>query len=258
MSDYPLATMRYERGVAGALRDVGGRHGGGSRDPRRPLLAYSHLLRLVLDHAGTVAEAVESIGRYAWEHAGGDHLMVADASGDAAIVEFLGNRVAAVGAGRGWQVATNTSVTGRSPEQLRAGVLAATTPRGTLAATAGTTSPEQAMAPLARIAMDGTLVTASSSVFNLSTREWRTWWSAAAGPRCTASRFLVCNNAVPGTQFAITRCQVPNPPVPRSSADVGPALRAGFVVEAGPCRRQWRWNALPTIFQPSSNLYRIR
>ena len=165
---YPLVGMN-ERGVA-----VSGMSADGMTDvpdPRRPRLAYSHLLRLVLDHAGTVSEAVELIGRYAWEHAGGDHLMVADAAGEAAIVEFLGDRVAAFRDPRGWQVATNTSVAGRSPELLRAACGRYDATWRTLAANAGTTSPEQAMALLARIAMDGTLVTASSSVFNLSTRE---------------------------------------------------------------------------------------
>jgi hypothetical protein len=46
---------------------------------RYPLVGYGRLLRLVLDHAASVDEAVELIGRYGWLHASGGHVMVAEA-----------------------------------------------------------------------------------------------------------------------------------------------------------------------------------
>jgi len=140
-------------------------------DPRRPLLGYPHLLRVVLDHAATVGEAVELIGRYTWSHAGGGHLMLADASGASAVVEFLGDRVAVVRGAAGWQVATNTGLSGRTIAELRAACGRFDRAWTRLTAAAGVVSAGEAMALLAEIAMDGTLVTASSSVLDLTSRE---------------------------------------------------------------------------------------
>lgn len=72
---------------------------------------------------------------------------------------------------RGWQVATNTGVTGRSPQQLRTACGRFDRAWATLARGGGYLSVGESMALLSALAMNDTLVTASSSVFDLTARE---------------------------------------------------------------------------------------
>lgn len=142
-------------------------------DPRRPLIGYGHVLRLVLDHAASVDEAIELVERVSWSHAGGDHLMIADASGRSAIVEFHDDRTLAFPSRSAWRVATNTSVWGRQDADLRLLCRRYAHASKALEAKNGDLSTSDALRLLASLRMEGTLVTANSSVWNLTAREVR-------------------------------------------------------------------------------------
>ncbi|MGC5019113.1 linear amide C-N hydrolase [Micromonospora sp. DT47] len=99
--------------------------------PGRPTVGSVRILRLVLDRAATVDEAVAIFGRYNLDFDGGPplHYLLADAGGRSAVVEFV-DGVMRVRRGEGrWQALTNVPVVGVPEEKLRDdhryGVLAA-------------------------------------------------------------------------------------------------------------------------------------
>jgi len=77
-------------------------------DPNKPTLLNSQIIRLVLDHAKDVNEALALIDQYNVEFVGTRvHFHIADASGDSAIVEYVDGGVAIVRDDKRWQVSTN-------------------------------------------------------------------------------------------------------------------------------------------------------
>ena len=78
------------------------------KDPNKPTLLNSQIIRLVLDHAKDVNEALTLIQQYNVEFVGNHvHFHIADASGDSAIVEYVDGGVAIVADDKPWQVSTN-------------------------------------------------------------------------------------------------------------------------------------------------------
>ncbi|MER7893863.1 linear amide C-N hydrolase [Micromonospora sp. NPDC094482] len=107
-----------ERGLAvGLAADDGAR---AARDPGKPTVGSVRILRLVLDRAATVDEAVGVFTAHNLDFDGGPplHYLLADASGASAVVEFVDGEMR-VERGRGdWQALTNVPVAG-IPEQQR-------------------------------------------------------------------------------------------------------------------------------------------
>ncbi|WP_420116014.1 linear amide C-N hydrolase [Micromonospora sp.] len=88
--------------------------------PGRPTVGSVRILRLVLDRAATVDEAVAMFGRHNLDFDGGPplHYLLADAGGRSAVVEFVdGTMRVQRGQGR-WQALTNVPVVD-VPEQQR-------------------------------------------------------------------------------------------------------------------------------------------
>jgi antitoxin component YwqK of YwqJK toxin-antitoxin module len=113
---YPQEGMN-ERGVA-----ISGMSSPGQErliDPRRPTLSYEQAMRLVLDHAADVDEALQLLGSCNLADSHQQHLLVADASGRSAVVEYFGGRMVAVRNDVEWQVATNFPLYGRSLPERR-------------------------------------------------------------------------------------------------------------------------------------------
>ncbi|MER5704357.1 linear amide C-N hydrolase [Micromonospora sp. NPDC002296] len=97
----------------------------------KPTVGSVRILRLVLDQAATVDEAVAVFGRHNLDFEGGPplHYLLADATGASAVVEFVDGALR-VEKGRGsWQALTNVPVVGVPEEKRRTdhryGVLAA-------------------------------------------------------------------------------------------------------------------------------------
>jgi choloylglycine hydrolase len=89
-------------------------------EPGKPTVGSVRILRLVLDSAATVDEAVSVFSRYNLDFDGGPplHYLIADATGASAVIEFVDGRMR-VERGQGdWQVLTNVPVIG-VPEQER-------------------------------------------------------------------------------------------------------------------------------------------
>jgi len=77
------------------------------KDPNKPTLLNSQLLRLVLDHAKDVNEAISLIGQYNAEFLRPVHFHIADASGKSVIVEYTDGKIVVVRQENPWQVSTN-------------------------------------------------------------------------------------------------------------------------------------------------------
>jgi hypothetical protein len=81
-----------------------------TRRPGRALVGSVRIMRLVLERARTVRQAVAVLGAYDLDFSGGPplHYFVADATGAAAIVEFVGGRFTVIPRGdQPWQVMVN-------------------------------------------------------------------------------------------------------------------------------------------------------
>jgi len=95
-----------ECGVAIAQNAVPSRNT--PKDPNKPTLLNSQIIRLVLDRAKDVNDALTLIQQYNVEFVGTPvHFHIADAAGDSAIVEYLDGGINIVRRDEPWQVSTN-------------------------------------------------------------------------------------------------------------------------------------------------------
>ena len=78
------------------------------KDPNKPTLLNSQIVRLVLDHAKDVDEALTLIRQYNIDFADTCvHFHIADVSGKSAIVEYMDDGISIVRGEKNWQVSTN-------------------------------------------------------------------------------------------------------------------------------------------------------
>jgi predicted choloylglycine hydrolase len=86
-------------------------------DPARPDMMHATLMRLILDYAKTTEAAIALVKQYnIYFVAQTCHLMIADASGDSAAVEFIDGEVKITRSDENWQVCTNHQLWGTSEE----------------------------------------------------------------------------------------------------------------------------------------------
>lgn len=78
-------------------------------DPERPMIGSLGIMREVLDHARTVDEALAIFARFNIDWTGGPdlHYLVADATGSAALIEFVGGEMIVTQHPAEWEMATN-------------------------------------------------------------------------------------------------------------------------------------------------------
>jgi uncharacterized protein YceK len=78
-------------------------------DPQKETIDSLMVIRKMLDHAGTVDEAVAILESYNIDYGGGPplHYLIADASGDSALVEFYQGEMFVIPNENPWHLATN-------------------------------------------------------------------------------------------------------------------------------------------------------
>lgn len=108
---WPIDGMN-EHGLAVSLMAVPGadlKH-----DPTKMTLDSLEVIRLLLDYARNVDEAVELIQDYNIDWGNGPelHYMVADRSGDSAVIEFVEGEVVVLRSNDPWQISTNFTISG--------------------------------------------------------------------------------------------------------------------------------------------------
>jgi hypothetical protein len=163
-------------------------------DPDRPTVGSLGIMRVVLDGAATVDEAIEVMGGYNVDFEGGPdlHYLVADASGASAVVEFVGGDLVVTRSDMPWQISTNFTLYGTEPEEWPRLCQRYATAQETLGAAGGELSVPAAMDLLASVSQaGGRSQTMWSVVYNLTAgsvdvvvgREYETVHSFALGAR---------------------------------------------------------------------------
>ncbi len=133
------------------------------KDPNKPTLLNSQIVRLVLDYAKDVDEAVSLIRQYNIDFADVCvHFHVADVSGDSAVVEYMDDGISIVRGEKNWQVSTNYLFS----EPLQPDCWRYKKASETLAKEQGDITNDQAMDILQGTSQDSTTW---SVVYNLST-----------------------------------------------------------------------------------------
>ncbi len=135
-------------------------------DPEQPSTDEVGMVRLILDYTSTVDEAVEKIKEYNMVfHTDPIHFMIADASGDSAVVEYIDGEIVVYRTDEPWQACTNFILASETSFKYCQRYDKAVKK---LEETEGILSEKEAMELLANIDQDGTVW---SVVYNLKTGE---------------------------------------------------------------------------------------
>jgi hypothetical protein len=134
-------------------------HGRDRRDTSLPTIGSLHAIRLMLDRAASVEEAIALLEDYVIDFEGGPpvHYLVADATGESVVVEFIDGTRSVVVAEEPWQVSTNFHLTGVRGDAGRGLCERYATAQSSLQAAGGTLSGEEAMGLLERVSQGITM-----------------------------------------------------------------------------------------------------
>jgi choloylglycine hydrolase len=146
-----------ERGLAVGMMAVD--HSEGELDPRNGTLDSLQLIRLLLDYAGTVEEALDLMHKYNVDFGQGPaiHYLIADAEGDSVIVEYLNGKLRMIHSRVPWQISTNFLFSETPIEAAHSACWRYETADLALSSTAGIVTPQEAMAILERVSQTGTI-----------------------------------------------------------------------------------------------------
>jgi hypothetical protein len=91
-------------------------------DPQKQTVGSLLIIRLMLDYAKNVDEAIAILKTFNIDFQGGPplHYFITDRSGKSVVVEFVNQKISVLRNTHPWQVATNFIITGLSPENSRA------------------------------------------------------------------------------------------------------------------------------------------
>ncbi len=142
----------------------------GGDDPAKVTIGSLHAVRLMLDYASDVDEAIRLLRSYNIDFEDGPpvHYLVADSSGKSAVLEFLDGELSVVRNTQSWQVATNFLISGTTPAERGSLCPRYRMAHQTLEQAAGSISPTEAMALLEDVSQSGDFPTIWSVVYNLT------------------------------------------------------------------------------------------
>jgi hypothetical protein len=138
----------------------------------RVTLYTPFLIRLVLDYASNLEEAIDLMNDYniSFEYGNPAHLLIADSGGHSAIIEFLDNEIKIIYNNEPWQVSTNFNVYGtQAPDNVNCWRYK--TAYNILNEKQGNIVDIEAMDILSRVAQGPPYYTMWSIVYNLRTLE---------------------------------------------------------------------------------------
>ncbi len=116
---YYLMDGMNRHGVA--VSDMSVPHAEPPVTPGKPAIIQSTLMRLILDHAKTSDDAVELVREFNVHFVEQpEHLMVADASGNFRIIEFIDGEIRVTSTDQRWQVCTNQVMWQKSEQECDA------------------------------------------------------------------------------------------------------------------------------------------
>jgi hypothetical protein len=90
------------------------------QDPKKVTIWHPCRMRLILDYAKNVDEAIALLGKYNtfFTEDDTDHIMIADRSGDSVVIEYHSGMMKIIRSGKPWQVVSNYTLDGKNPEDL--------------------------------------------------------------------------------------------------------------------------------------------
>jgi Linear amide C-N hydrolases, choloylglycine hydrolase family len=144
---------------------------GPAPDPGKPTVGSLRIIRLMLDHAQTVEEAIAVIRQYNIDFEGGPplHYLLADPSGRAATIEWKDGSLQVIRNQQPWQVTTNFYLAGASAG-IKTQDWRYRTAATWLQVAQGRIAPDEALQILAQVKQD---ITQWSIVYDMSTGEVR-------------------------------------------------------------------------------------
>jgi hypothetical protein len=149
-------------------------HAEGGSDPQEVTLDSLGIIRLLLDYAGDVDEAIDLLQDYNVDFGGGPpvHYLIADPSGRAAVIEYIDDEVVVIENDQPWLVATNF-VIAEAPDDPHI-CLRYQTASQTLEQAAGLITEAEAMALLSDVSSSsGSNPTMWSVVYNMTTGDFQ-------------------------------------------------------------------------------------
>ena len=166
---YPFDGMN-EAGLAVGMMAVPSANGG--RDSQKVTLGSLQVIRLVLDHARNVSEAVVLLKNYNVDFSGGPpiHYLMADASGSSVVVEYLNGSPLVINNTSPWQVATNFTLSTSSLEAAESICSRYKTAYEALRQAGGLFTPAESLSLLKDVSQE---ITSWSIVYGLTSGEIR-------------------------------------------------------------------------------------
>jgi penicillin V acylase-like amidase (Ntn superfamily) len=138
--------------------------------PGKVTLYTPFLIRMVLDYAADISQAIDLIRQYNVDFSEGTpgHFLIADATGHCAIVEFIDHDIKIVATTEQWQVSTNFNVFGtQAPENVSCWRY--NRAYSTLKEKQGNITEKEAMTLLSQVTLGPPNPTMWSMVYNLQT-----------------------------------------------------------------------------------------
>jgi len=147
----------------------------GGEDPNKVTIGGLQAVRLMLDYAKDVNQAISLLRDYNVDFQGGPplHYLVADSSGNSAVVEFINGQMSIIRNREQWQVATNFVIYQAGPEGGSSRCWRYSKAYGILEHAEGNISGEEAMALLNDVAQSGAFPTIWSAVYNMTSGDIR-------------------------------------------------------------------------------------
>ena len=144
-------------------------HARDSQDPQKVTIASLHAIRLLLDYAGDVQEAISLLQDYNLDFRGPPlHYLIADASGRSAVVEFVNGETIVLRNDRPWQVATNFVLSEQKPQGATSDCWRYNRAYEALERAEGQVSTQEAMALLQGVSQE---ITMWSAVYEMASGE---------------------------------------------------------------------------------------
>jgi len=151
-------------------------HADGVSDPQKVSISGLQAIRLMLDYAKDVAEAIALLQEYNVYFGPNNvplHYLIADASGNSAVIEFIDGEMNVIQNEDPWQVSTNFIISQVKPQGANAPSRRYNRAYETLEQAGGRLSQAEAMNLLSNVAQSGGASTIWSTVYNTATGDFQ-------------------------------------------------------------------------------------
>lgn len=146
-------------------------YAGGGEDPNKVTIGGLHAVRLMLDYARDVEQAISLLEDYNIDFEPGPplHYLISDSSGNSAVIEFIDGEISVIRNSEQWQVATNFVISHSRSQDRAYYCWRYRRAYHILEQAEGNTSENEAMALLEGVSQSGRFHTIWSAVYDMTT-----------------------------------------------------------------------------------------